>query len=110
MSVDVKEVTDETFAREVVSAPLPVVVDFTATRCGPCRTLEPIVEELAVRYRGRISFRTLNVDDHQGAPQQYGVRATPTLLFFKGGRVVDQWVGMAPGMRTRLDATLQKLL
>jgi thioredoxin 1 len=110
MSADVTELTDEGFAHEVVSAQLPVVVDFSATRCGPCRALEPIVEELAERYRGRISFRTLNVDDHQQAPQQFGVRATPTLLFFKGGKVVGQLVGMAPGMRDRLEGELQKLL
>jgi thioredoxin 1 len=110
MSADVTEVTDAGFASEVVSAQMPVVVDFTATRCGPCRALEPIVEEMAARYRGRIEFRSLNVDDHQGAAQQYGVRATPTLLLFNGGRVVAQLVGMAPGMRDRLDTALQKLL
>jgi thioredoxin 1 len=110
MFADVTEVTDAGFVSEVVSAQIPMVVDFTATRCGPCRALEPIVEEMAARYRGRIAFRSLNVDDHQEAPQQYGVRATPTLLFFKGGRVVDQLVGMAPGMRARLDIALQKLL
>ncbi|HEX4620553.1 MAG TPA: thioredoxin domain-containing protein [Myxococcaceae bacterium] len=110
MSADVMEVTDEGFAREVVSAQLPVVVDFSATRCGPCRALEPIVEELAASYRGRIAFRTVNVDDHQQAAQQYGVRATPTLLLFKGGKVVGQLVGMAPGMRARLDGALQQLL
>jgi thioredoxin 1 len=110
MTDNLEAVNDEGFASEVVSAEVPVVVDFWATRCGPCRALEPLVEELAAQYRGRIAFRKLDVDENQETAQQYGVRSIPTLLFFKQGKVVDQLVGMGPGTRARLDQAVQKLL
>jgi thioredoxin 1 len=110
MSAHLSEVGDASFAAEVVRSEVPVLVDFWAPRCGPCRALEPDIEALAIQYGGRVRFRKLNVDEHLETPQSYGVRAIPTLLLFKGGAVVGQWVGAASGMRRRLDEALEKVL
>lgn len=84
---------DENFSAEVLSSKLPVMVDFYATWCGPCKLLAPIVEKLANDYAGRLKVGKLNIDEAPNAPSQFGVRAVPTLLFFQGGKVVDTVIG-----------------
>lgn len=101
-------VTDQNFAAEVLQSSLPVLVDFWATWCGPCRTISPVVEELAKEFTGRIKVTKLNVDENPGTPSQYGVRGIPTLIVFKSGRVLDQIVGAVP--KARLLAMIEKAL
>jgi thioredoxin 1 len=96
---------DENFAAEVLSSELPVMVDFYATWCGPCKALAPIVEKLAQEYDGRLKVGKLNIDEAPGAPSQFGVRAVPTLVFFKAGKPVDTVVGLKREneLRERID-------
>ena len=101
-------VTDKNFTAEVLNANLPVLVDFWATWCGPCRTIGPIVEDLAKEFSGRVKVAKLNVDENPATPSQYGVRGIPTLILFKGGKVVDQIVGAVP--KARLVTLVEKLL
>lgn len=96
MSAKLPEVNDATFKQAVIDSPHPVLVDFTATWCAPCRAIKPSLEELAAQYQGRVSIVSVDVDVSQQTSQQYGVRAMPTLLMFKGGKVVNQLVGAAP--------------
>lgn len=85
---------DENFASEVLSSRLPVMVDFYATWCGPCKTLSPIVEKLAAEYDGKLKVGKLNIDEAPQTPSQFGVRAVPTLIFYKGGKAVHTVVGL----------------
>ncbi len=101
-------VGDKNFADEVLNAPLPVLVDFWATWCGPCRTIGPVVEELAKEFNGKAKVVKLNVDENPATPAQYGVRGIPTLILFKGGKVQDQIVGAVP--KARLVAMIEKAL
>jgi thioredoxin 1 len=88
-------VTDQTFENEVLQSATPVLVDFWAEWCGPCRLIAPIVDELATEYNGRLKVTKLDVDSSPGVAARYGVRGIPTLILFKNGRVVDQVVGAA---------------
>jgi thioredoxin 1 len=90
------EVTDANFQNEVVSSKLPVLVDFWAAWCGPCKMIAPIVEELATEYSGKLKVGKVDVDANQGVAMQYGIRSIPTLLVFKDGVVVEQIVGAVP--------------
>jgi thioredoxin 1 len=99
-------VTDKNFASEVLSSDLPVLVDFWATWCGPCRSISPIVEELAKEFSGRVKVTKLNVDESPATPSQYGVRGIPTLILFKGGKILDQIVGAVP--KARLKTMIEK--
>lgn len=90
------EVTDGNFKNEVLESQLPVVVDFWAVWCGPCKMIAPIIEELANEYDGKMKFGKLDADMNPQVSTQYGIRSIPTLLVFKGGRVVDQIVGAMP--------------
>jgi thioredoxin 1 len=90
------ELTDATFDAEVLKSDKPVVVDFGATWCGPCKRLAPIVEELAKEYEGRVKIAKLDIDASPKTPAQFRVLSVPTVIFFKGGKVVDQLVGLAP--------------
>jgi thioredoxin 1 len=101
-------VNDKTFASEVLNSGVPVLVDFWATWCGPCRSISPIVEELAKEFSGRVKVTKLNVDESPATPTQYGVRGIPTLILFKGGKVFDQIVGAVP--KARLKALIEKAL
>jgi thioredoxin 1 len=101
-------VNDKGFASEVLNADIPVLVDFWAAWCGPCRSISPIVEELAKEFSGRVKVTKLNVDENPATPSQYGVRGIPTLILFKGGKIFDQIVGAVP--KTRLKAMIEKAL
>ena len=102
------EVTDATWEDEVLHASTPVVVDFWAVWCGPCRMIAPVVEELAEEYDGKVKFSKLNVDENPQVSTQYGIRSIPTLLVFKDGKPVDQLVGAVPkkDVQKRVEAVL----
>ncbi|MHC4939416.1 MAG: thioredoxin [Planctomycetota bacterium] len=85
---------DENFSSEVLESNLPVLVDFYATWCGPCKALTPIVEKLAGEYDGKLKVGKLNIDEAPNAPSQFAVRAVPTIVFFKGGQAVETMVGL----------------
>lgn len=85
--------TDDNFNEEVLEANEPVLVDFWATWCGPCRMIAPTIEELAGEFKGRAKVAKLDVDNNPQTAMQYGIRSIPTLLFFKNGEVVDQMIG-----------------
>jgi len=85
---------DENFASEVLESNLPVLVDFYATWCGPCKALTPIVEKLSNDYAGKLKVGKLNIDEAPNAPSQFAVRAVPTIVFFKGGQAVETMVGL----------------
>lgn len=87
------QVTDSSFESEVLKCDLPVLVDFWAPWCGPCRALGPVVEELANEYTGQVKIVKMNVDENPSTPGKYGIRAIPTLILFKGGEVLDQVTG-----------------
>jgi thioredoxin 1 len=90
------DVTDGTFETEVLKSDKPVLVDFWAPWCGPCRMVAPMVEELAEEYGGKVKFLKLNTDDNLNTAATYGIRSIPTLLMFKGGQPVDQIIGFRP--------------
>jgi thioredoxin 1 len=85
--------TDATFQQDVLNSDKPVLVDFTATWCGPCRMIAPIIEELANEYQGKAVMGKLDVDENPETSMNFGIRSVPTLLIFKGGQVVDQIIG-----------------
>ena len=89
-------VNDSNFDAMVTGSELPVVVDFWATWCGPCRAISPIVDQMAEKYAGRVSVVKCNVDDSTDIPVKFGIRNIPTLLFFKNGELVDRMVGAVP--------------
>jgi thioredoxin 1 len=93
-SENLKEITDDTFQAEALESTAPVVVDFWAPWCGPCKMLTPIVEELAEEYDGTVVFAKVNVDESPRVASKYGVTSIPTLLFIKNGSVADQHVGL----------------
>lgn len=95
MAGNVLHVTDQSFEQEVLKAKEPVLVDFWAAWCGPCRMIAPTVEALANEYSGRARIVKMNVDENQATPAQYNIRGIPTLLLFKDGQVREQLVGAA---------------
>jgi thioredoxin 1 len=107
-SNDLVILQDATFEKEVLKSDIPVLVDFWAVWCGPCKAIAPTVEELAKQYKGKVKVAKMDVDEHQQVPQQYGIRSIPTLLVFKGGRVVDTIVGAVP--KSKLEDSLKKAI
>jgi thioredoxin 1 len=91
--VGVLEVNDANFDQEVLKSEQPVLVDFWAIWCGPCKAIAPIVDGLAATYAGKLKVAKVNVDQNGATPSRYGIRGIPTLLFFKGGKIADQVVG-----------------
>jgi thioredoxin len=105
-SANIKEFTDANFETEVLGSDTPTLVDFWAEWCGPCRQIAPTVEALAGDYAGKLKVGKVNVDQHQITAQKYGIRSIPTLLVFKGGKVVGQMVGAYP--RSKMEAEIKK--
>jgi thioredoxin 1 len=93
-SSNILVLTQETFAAEVLQSPVPVLVDFWAEWCGPCKMIAPILDELSDEYEGRVKIAKVNIDEQQGIAAEYGIRAIPTLLLFDKGQVADQIVGL----------------
>ena len=108
MSENIAEVTDLNFEAEVLKSEQPVLVDFWAPWCGPCKAIGPMVQELAAAYEGRFKFLKCNVDDNPNTPATFGIKAIPTLIFFNGGEAVDQITGLVP--RDRMEDTIKKIL
>jgi len=107
-SANIKHVSDSNFEGEVLKSPTPVLIDFWAPWCGPCKNIAPVLDELADEYAGKLKVVKINVDENPETPARYGVRGIPNLLIIKGGQVKDQIVGAVPkGHLVRaLDAAL----
>ena len=108
MAGNVAEISDAEFDDKVLKAATPVVVDFWAPWCGPCKSIAPVLEEIAKELGGKVSIVKVNVDDNPKSPAQYGVKAIPNLVIFKGGEVVDRVVGAVP--KDQLVASITKAL
>jgi len=105
---DVFEVSDATFEKEVLQSDQPVMVDFWAVWCGPCKAIGPIVDQVATTYAGKLKVAKMNVDQNGATPSRYGIRGIPALLFFKGGKVADQIVGYVP--QSVIEEKVQRIL
>jgi len=104
----VVQLTDDTFEKDVLKSSTPVLVDFWASWCAPCKAISPVVDGLADEYEGQVKVAKLNVDENPATPGQYGVRGIPTLILFKDGQVVDQVVGAVP--KNQLEGLIKKAL
>jgi len=106
MAGKVVEVTDSLFESSILKSDIPVLVDFWASWCAPCKAIAPIVEEIASDYSGKVKVAKMNVDENPATPGKYGVRGIPTLILFKNGQVVDQVVGAVP--KNQIKALVEK--
>jgi thioredoxin 1 len=106
MANDLMEISDSNFDAEVLESEKPVLVDFWAPWCGPCRAIEPMVEELASTYGNKFKFTRCNVDENPITPSKYGIKSIPTLIFFKQGEVLDKIVGIVP--KSKLEDIITK--
>lgn len=107
-SEKVQTFTDANFETDVLQSTIPVLVDFWATWCAPCKAIAPVVDAVADEYDGKVKVGKVNVDDNPATPGKYGVRGIPTIILFKDGKVVDQVVGAVP--KAQLEALLKKAL
>ncbi|MBU1261850.1 thioredoxin [bacterium] len=105
------EVSDENFTKEVLESEIPVLVDFWASWCGPCRMMSPIIEMIATDYKGRAKVLKLNVDTNRNTAVQYGIMSIPTFKFFMQGKVIDQLVGVIPEevMRKKIESIIESV-
>jgi thioredoxin 1 len=106
----VLEVSDATFDQEVLRSEQPVLVDFWAVWCGPCKAIAPIIDGIATTYAGKVKVAKVNVDENPASPGRYDVRGIPALVFFKGGKRVDQMVGFDPRAQEIIEEKIKKLL
>ena len=104
----VSEINDAEFEAKVLQSDTPVLVDFWAAWCGPCRALAPVVDQVATEYNGKLKVMKMDVDRNNTTPGRYGIRGIPALLVFKGGKVAEQIVGFVP--KDTIDATLKRVL
>ena len=102
------EISDSNFESEVVNSDLPVLIDFWAPWCGPCRAIAPLVEEISSSYAGKIKVGKMNVDENQSTTMKFGIRSIPTLIMFKGGEAVDQIIGAVP--KSEIERVVEKSL
>ena len=107
MAGNIVEVTDSSFEQDVLQSDLPVLVDFWAPWCGPCRAIAPVVEELSADYGSKLKVAKCNVDDNPKVPGKYGIRAIPTLIIFKGGNVSEQITGAVA--KSQITAAIDKV-
>ena len=108
MAEGIKEIEDNSFDTEVLQSDKPVLVDFWAPWCGPCKAIGPVVEELSQTFGEKVKFAKCNVDDNPVTPGKYGIKAIPTLIFFKDGNVVEQITGMVA--KSKLEDALNSML
>jgi len=108
MAEGILEVSDSNFDVEVIESEKPVLVDFWAPWCGPCKAIGPIVEELAGEFGDKVKFTKCNVDDNPVSPGKFGIKAIPTLIFFKQGKIVDQITGMVA--KSKLEKSINSIL
>jgi thioredoxin 1 len=104
----ITEVTDQNFERDVLQSEQPVLVDFWASWCGPCRAIAPAVDEVATSFNGQLKVVKMDVDQNSATPGRYGIRGIPALLFFKGGQVADQIVGFVS--KEKIEESVAKLI
>ena len=108
MAEGITEISDGNFESEVLQAEKPVLVDFWAPWCGPCKAIGPVIEDLAGTFGDKVKFTKCNVDDNPATPIKYGIRAIPTLIFFKEGNVVEQITGMVA--KSKLEEAINKII
>lgn len=108
MAENIMDVDDATFEDEVIKSDLPVLVDFWAPWCGPCKAIGPTIDKLADEFGDKMKFLKCNIDDNQAAPQKYGIRAIPTLIIFKDGEISEQITGMVA--KSKLEEAINKVI